>query len=398
MKNILSLTHTFVISSFLLGSFAMAADPKTTKDQDAAIPKVFRVYLGTYTGNGKSEGIYTCQLDLLSGKISSPRLASKAVNPSFLAIHPTLKWLYAVSEVEQQDGKKTGGIAAFAIDPKTGNLTELNRQASGGAGPCHLVVGGAGKNVLVANYSGGSIAVLPLAEDGKLEPASSVIQHEGSSVNRARQEKPHAHSINVDANNNFVFAADLGADKVFVYKFGATTGSIAPNDPPAAKLAPGSGPRHFAFHPSGRYAYVINELLSTITAFRYDPDAGVLTELQTISTLPADFKGENTTAEVQVHPSGKFLYGSNRGHNSIAMFTIDERTGELEPIGHQSTQGKTPRNFGVDPTGQYLLAANQDSDTVVAFRVNADSGKLEPTGQVLDVPMCVCVKFVPLDE
>jgi 6-phosphogluconolactonase len=251
----------------------------------------------------------------------------------------------------------------------------------------------------VANYGGGSVACLPVDAAGRLEPASSFLQHEGSGADPKRQAGPHAHSINLDAANRFAIAADLGLDKLFIDRFDAAKGTLTPNDPPFARVAPGSGPRHFAFHPDGRHGYVINEMACTVTAFDYDPERGALSEIQTISTLPEGTRGSNlSTAEVQVHPSGRFLYGSNRGHNTIAIFAIDAATGRLRPVGHQPTQGKTPRNFGIDPTGRYLLAANQDSGTVVVFRINPQTGQLEPTGQVAEVPKPVCVKFVPIGE
>jgi 6-phosphogluconolactonase len=351
------------------------------------------VYVGTYTGT-KSQGIYVFEMDLTSGATTPARLAGEAVNPSFVAIHPSQRFLYAVGEVSDFAGKKSGGVSAFAIDASTGNLTLLNQQSSGGAGPCHLVVDKAGKNVLVANYGGGSVAVLPIQADGKLGEASCFIQHTGKSVNPRRQEAPHAHSINLDAANHFAFVADLGLDKVLVYRFDAAKGTLTPNDPPAASVAPGAGPRHFAFHPGGRYAYVINEMGNTVTAFNYDAQKGVLTEIQTLSTLPQGYTEVSHTAEVQVHPSGKFLYGSNRGHDSIAVYSIDQNTGRLTLVGISSTQGKTPRNFGIDPTGTFLLAANQDSDNIVVFRIDPQTGELKPTGQVVEVPRPVCVKFM----
>ena len=352
-----------------------------------------RVYVGTYTG-GKSKGIYVVELDPATGALSAPVLAAQTANPSFLAIHPSHRFLYAVGELDNFKGKKGGAVTAFAIDPKTGKLTQLNQQSSRGNGPCHLVVDAKGKNVLVANYGGGSVAALPIDADGKLREASSFIQHKGSSVDRGRQEGPHAHSINLDAANHFAVAADLGLDKVLVYKFDADKGTLTPNAPPSASVPPGSGPRHFAFHPDRRHAYVINEMKSTVTAFDYDADNGVLKPVQTLSTLPEPVKG-NSTAEVQVHPSGKFVYGSNRGHNSIAIFTVDAKTGRLTAAGHQATGGKTPRNFGIDPTGKWLLAANQDSGTITVFRIDARTGKLEPTEHKAEVGMPVCVKFIP---
>jgi len=356
-----------------------------------------RVYFGTY-GQAKNEGIFVAELDLATGVVSEPRLAAQAINPSFLAFAPSRKFLYAVAEVSTLGGKQTGGVIAFAVDARTGRLKRLNEQPSQGAGPCYLVVDKTGKNVLVANYDGGTVAVLPIDEQGRLKPASCAIAHQGKSVNSERQEGPHAHSINLDAGNQFAFAADLGLDKILVYRFDAATGKLTPNAPPAALIAPGSGPRHFAFHPSGRFAYVINELGSTITVFWYDAESGVLSTIQTISTVPRDFKGTNYPAEVVVHPSGKFVYGSNRGHDSIAVFSVDAATGRLSPQGHEPTQGKNPRNFAVDPTGNYLLAANQDTDTVVVFRLDPSTGRLKPTGQTLKIHMPVCIKYVMLGK
>jgi 6-phosphogluconolactonase len=321
-------------------------------------------------------------------------LAGQVVNPSFLAIHPNRRFLYAIGEVGQFAGGKGGAVSAFAVDPESGKLTLLNQKSSRGPGPCHVVIDKSGANVLVANYGGGSVACLPIGEDGRLGDATSFIQHKGSSVNRQRQEGPHAHSINLDPANRFAFAPDLGLDKIMIYRLDAAGHLLTPNDPPAATVAPGSGPRHFDFHPNGRFAYAINELASTITAFEYDAERGTLQTIQTVTTLPEGFEGKSFTADVHVHPSGKFVYGSNRGHDSIAIFAVDSATGKLTPIGCESTQGKTPRNFGIDPTGAYLLAANQDTDNVVVLRIDAATGKLEPTGQSIRVPMPVCVKFL----
>jgi 6-phosphogluconolactonase len=247
----------------------------------------------------------------------------------------------------------------------------------------------------VANYGGGSVAALPIQGDGRLGPATAAIQHEGSGINPRRQEAPHAHSINLDRANRYAFAADLGLDRILVYRFDPARGTLAPHEPPSIAIAPGSGPRHFALHPGGRFAYVINEITLTVTAMEYDAGKGVLKEIQTVSTLPEGAAKNGSTAELQVHPSGKFLYGSNRGHDSIAIFAIDAATGRLTPAGHQPTGGKTPRNFGIDPTGSYLLAANQDSDTITVFRIDPQTGRLTPTGQTLEAPRPVCVKFMP---
>ena len=352
------------------------------------------VYIGTYT-RGESKGIYIYKMDLDSGALTPVGVIDAGPNPSFLAVHPDHRFLYAVNEIAEYEGEKTGSIAAFSIDPTTGRLDFLNRQTSQGALPCHLVVDAAGKNVLLANYIGGSVSVLPILDGGKLGRATSVRQHQGSSVNPSRQTGPHAHSINLDRANRFAVTADLGLDKVLVYRFEGATGKLTPNDPPSVSLKAGAGPRHFAFHPSKPYAYVINELDSTVTTFTYDSNLGVLESIQTLSTLPERFEGVSHTAEVQVHPSGRFAYGSNRGHDSIAMFKVDDATGKLTSIGHEPTGGKTPRNFGIDPSGRYLIAANQDSDTLVVFRIDPAAGRLQSTGIVIDVPAPVCVKMIP---
>jgi 6-phosphogluconolactonase len=382
---------TRIIICIALSLLALTALTTTTR---AADPAKLWVYIGTYTSGGVSKGIYLMELDTTTGALTSKGLAAETKDPSFLAIHPSKKYLYAVGEVAEFQGKQTGAVTAFSIDQQTGKLTPLNAQSSGGTGPCHVVVDKEGRCALVANYGGGSVASLPIQQDGKLGEPASVIQHKGSSVNKSRQEAPHAHSINVDPANHFAFAADLGLDKVIVYKLDTAKGTLTPNEPPAALVAPGSGPRHFAFHPSGKYAYVINEMLCTVTAFSYDPEKGVLKEIQTITTLPHEVKAGYSTAEVVVHPSGKFLYGSNRGHHSIAVFSIDETTGKLTAAGHQGEGIKTPRNFNVDPTGKFLLVANQDGDSVVVFRIDPQTGALKPTGSPVAVPKPVCVRFL----
>lgn len=352
------------------------------------------MYIGTYT-SARSKGIYLLDMDMETGALISRGVAAETPNPSFLALHPNQRFLYAANELSDFEGKKTGAVSAFAIDPKTRMLTLLNHQPSGTEGPCHVSMDRRGKHVLLANYGGGSVGVLPVQSDGRLGPLTASIQHTGSSVNKSRQEGPHAHSFNLDPANKFALAADLGTDKVMIYRFDSKTGTLALNDPAFASIAPGGGPRHLAFHPTGRYVYVNSEITSAVTAFQYDAEKGALTELHTLSTLPDGFPGENnSTAEIQVHPSGKFLYVSNRGHDSIAIFRIAPETGRLAPVGHESTQGKTPRNFGIDPTGKFLLAANQQSDTVVVFRIDPKTGKLTPTGHSVEVPSPVCVKFL----
>ena len=357
--------------------------------------KQFLVYVGTYTKKG-SEGIYVYRLDTSSGALEPVSKATGVENPSFLAIHPSRRYLYAVDEVREFKGQPGGAVSAFAIDPKTGDLTYLNQQLSRGAGPCHLSVDQTGKFVLAANYSAGSAAILPIRDDGRLGEATDVVQHQGSSVNPKRQKGPHAHSINLSPDNRFAFVADLGLDKIMIYQLDLGEGKLKPNDPPFAKVPPGAGPRHFAFHPNGKYAYVINELDNTMTAFAYDAARGALTEIQTLSTLPEGFDETSYCADVHVSPSGKFLYGSNRGHDSIVIFEIDEGTGKLSLVGHEPTQGKNPRNFAIDPTGAFLLAANQDSDSIVVFRIDEKTGKLTPTGHVAEVSMPVCLKLIPV--
>jgi 6-phosphogluconolactonase len=365
---------------------------------DAPPPRPIRAYVGTYTEGSASKGIYLIELDLASGKLTSRGLAGEAVNPSFVALHPGRAFLYAVNEVGDFQGEKTGAVTAFAIDPDQGTLTTLNQQSSKGSGPCHLTVDRDGHHVLVANYGSGSVAVLPIGGDGRLAEASAAIQHAGKGTNPRRQEGPHAHSINLDGENHFAVAADLGLDRLFVYKFDPKAGTLQPNTPPYAEVEPGSGPRHFAFHPNGRHAYVINEMANTVNAFRYDPGRGILNKVQTIPTLPEGFQGTSHTAEVRVHPTGRFLYGSNRGHDSIAVFSLDPETGLLLAQGHTPTQGKTPRNFAIDPTGRYLLAANQGSDSIVVFRIDPNRGTLEPAGSSVEVPRPVCIAFLPIDK
>jgi 6-phosphogluconolactonase len=360
----------------------------------SAEPGKFWVFVGTYT-DGKSKGIYRMEFDPATGKLSEPVLAAEVDNPSFLAVHPMHKYLYSANE---SSGDSAGSVTAFALDAKSGALTKLNRQSTIGNGPCHLVVDATGKNVLVANYGGGSVAVLPIGPDGKLAPASDFIQHKGKVFDQKRQGKPHAHSVNLDKANRFAAVADLGLDRIFFYKFDPVQGKLAPNDPPAAKVKDRSGPRHFAFHPDGKHAYVINEINCTVTAFEYDPDHGTLTEIQTIPTMPVAVARGHSTAEVVVHPSGKFLYGSNRGHDSLAVYTIEPGTGRLKNVEYKPTGGKTPRNFAVDPTGSYVLAENMSSDNIVVFRVDSATGALEPTGQVVEVPKACCVKFVPVEK
>lgn len=375
----------------LIGASLLTSRPAEGSQRNDTTGELF-VYVGTYT-DGESKGIYVLRMDPRTGQLSEPTLAAEARSPSFLAVHPSKRVLYAVNEVGGGAGRKGGAVSAFAIGTD-GSLTLLNEQSSGGAGPCFVSVDESGSHVLVANYGGGSVAVLPIDEDGRLKSASATVQHEGSSVDPKRQQGPHAHSINPDPTNQFALAADLGLDRILVYRFDTKAGTITPHQPPDARVEPGAGPRHLAFHPNGRFAYVMNELQSTVTAFEWDAAGGTLHALQTLPTVPEDFSDTNHTADVQVHPSGRFVYGSNRGHDSIAIFAVDEANGRLSPVGDQATGGKTPRHFGIDPSGSYLLAANQDSDSIVVFRIDQQSGRLTPTGVRVDVPSPVCVRFV----
>ncbi len=348
------------------------------------------VYVGTFTGND-SEGIYLFEMDPQTGKWTGKGLAAKVDDPSFVAIHPDRKHLYAVGQMTDAEGNRVAAVSAFSIDTATGKLSLLNQQPSGGDEPCHVSVDPSGKVVLVANYGGGNVASFPLLENGSLGERQGFQQHSGSGPNENRQRAPHAHSINVDPSGQFALAADLGIDQIRIYRLGPN-GALEENDPASAALRGGAGPRHLAFHPRDPFVYVINELDSTITAFSFDPDQGRLDELQTLSTLPGDFSGTSTTAEVLVHPSGRFLYGSNRGHDSIVVYRIDAQ-GKLETVGHESTRGEHPRNFGIDPTGQFLFVANRNTHNIVAFSIDQKTGELTATGDTYSVNMPVCLRF-----
>jgi 6-phosphogluconolactonase len=385
---------TASLLAFLFLAVCAGAAPATHKDK-------YFVYVGTYTEEGSaSKGIYAYRFDSHKAQLTPVGLAAPTINPSFLAVHPNHRFLYAVNEVTNYHGQKSGAVSAFAIERATGKLTLLNEVASKGADPCYITVDKTGKYVLVANYTGGSVAVFPVLEDGRLGEASAFVQHTGHGTNPERQEAPHAHSIDLSADNRFAIVDDLGLDESLVYSFDSAMGSLTLNDKAAAtpaKAGPGAGPRHFVLHPNGRFAYVINEMQSSVSVFRYDGADGILHPLQTISTVPKDFAGHNDDAEIQVHPSGKFLYASNRGHDSIAVFAIDADKGTLTVIEYASTKGKTPRSFEIDPTGSLLFAANEKSDNIVVFRIDPQSGRLAPTGQVLEVAEPVCVKFVPIE-
>src|SRR5580693_1729579 len=352
------------------------------------------VYVGTYTDHG-SKGIYVYRFDSSAGKMTSLGLATEAVEPSFLTAGSSRRFLYAVNETDIFNGQPTGAVSAFAIQSETGKLSLLNQVSSRGASPAHITLDRTGKYALVSNYTGGSVAVFPVLKDGRLGEATSFVQHKGSSVNPERQEGPHAHAIALSPDNRFAVVADLGLDELLVYSFDSAKGTLGAN-PQVAKASPGAGPRHLAFSADGRFLYVINELQSTVVTYSYNATTGALHELQTISTLPKTFSGNNTAAEIEIHPSGKFLFASNRGDDGIAVFAIDSATGTLTNVENDPISGKTPRNFAIDPTGSWLLAANQDSDNIVVFRIDQKTGHLTPTGDVFQVPSPTCLKFVTL--
>ena len=351
-----------------------------------------RVYVGTYTrGDTGSEGIYRAELDVASGELTVRGVAARAANPSFLALSADGGRLYAVSEVSDHDGAPQGATAAYRVGAD-GALAPLGWQRTGAPGPCHVAVHPSGALAFAANYAGGALTMYRCAADGALGERLLTLHHEGRSVDPERQQEPHPHSVNLSPDGAFLYVPDLGIDRIVSYRIDAAAGTLTAAG--SAALAPGSGPRHFTFHPRGRVAYVINELASTITALAYDAADGGLTELQTVSTLPAGFAGSSHCADIHVHPSGRFVYGSNRGHDSIAIFAVGG-DGRLDPVGHEPTQGSTPRNFTLDPSGALLLAANQRSDSIVSFRVDPDSGRLQPTGHRAAVPAPVCLVPVP---
>jgi 6-phosphogluconolactonase len=347
------------------------------------------VYFGTHSA-GPGIGFSVAHFDTDTGALTQPRFLTEAVEPAYFVIHPDGRHLYTCNS------GSPGGVSAYEIDRATGQLTLLNKEPSGGGDASYVCLDQTGRFVLVANYEGGNIAVFALQPDGRIGGRTAFAQHTGSSVDPKRQTHAYAHSIIVDPTNRFALVADLGLDRLFVYRFDEKNGSLRPNDPPFATVRPGSGPRHVKFHPNGRWVYLISEMGCTVTAFNWDSDHGALTEFQTISTLPADFKGASTCAEIKVHPNGRFLYGSNRGHDSLAVFAIDSTTGRLAPLEYVSTRGKIPRNFTFDPTGRWILCTNHGSDNAVVFRVDATTGRLTPTGQPVSVPSPFCERFLPV--
>ena len=384
MKQIVGLILASILGPLLLNS-------QNTAGRNPRGEESYQVYVGTYSRQG-SKGIYSSRFSSTTGTLSPPVLVAETENPSFLATDPSGRFLYAVNEIGNYDGKNAGSVSAYSIDPSGGSLKFLNKVTSKGTIPCHLVVDKTGKCLIVANYGSGSVAAFPIKPDGSLGEASAFVQHEGSGVN-TRQKGPHAHMVQLSADNRFILVPDLGADQVITYRLDPAKGSLVA-EPTATHGTPGLGPRHLAFNPQGKFDYLINEMGSAVTAFRFNASSGRLTPLQTISTLPKEFAGTNNSAEIEVHPSGKFVYASNRGDNSIAMFSADTKTGRLTATGRVPTGGKTPRNFTIDPTGAYLLAANQDSGTILTFRIDQATGKLTPTGEQASVPQPVCLLFM----
>jgi 6-phosphogluconolactonase len=400
------MTH-FLLSGFFVVMFSMqtANGAQATEESatNADLTHQTLAYIGTYTG-GKSQGIYVFRLETQNPEAAQDvslvplGLAVETPSPAFLEIDAKRRLVFAVNETGEFNGQPTGGVSAFSVDSATGKLKLLNQQSSMGSGPCHLVLDRAGRYVFVANYGSGSVAVLPIGADGRLGEVTDFVQHKGKSINPQRQEGPHAHCVTLDPANRFLFVCDLGLDKVMIYRFDAQKGKLTPNEPAFASIAPGAGPRHMVFRPDGRFAYVVNELNSTITAFAYDASAGALQELQTVSTLPADFAGSNTCAEIAIHPSGKYVYASNRGHDSVALFRADGDKGTLTYVVAQSTGGKTPRHFGIHPAGTYLAIANQNSNTLLLCRVDETNGRLKPSGVLAEAPTPSCIQFLPPAE
>jgi len=348
------------------------------------------VFVGTYTTHG-SKGIYAYRFDAATGKLNSLGLAAETPQPSFVVASRDGKFLYAANEMQDFDAQKSGAVSAFAIEAD-GKLKLLNQLASRGADPAHITLDHTG-NLIAANYTGGNITVFPIEQNGGLGQATDFVQHKGSSVNRERQEAPHPHEVVMSPDNRFVLVPDLGLDEIVIYPFNSAKGKLGTAH--SVKVAPGSGPRHLAFSKDERFVYLLTEMKSEVVAYSYEKSTGGLKELQTISSLPADFKGENTGAEIEVHPSGQFLYASNRGdNNSVAVFAIDPKSGKLKLEQIESTQGKTPRHFAIDPTGKWLLAENQDSDSIVIFKIDTKSGHLTASGQPVQIGSPTCIEFV----
>ena len=391
------------VGVLLLGFFAASAGGPRAMAAPAkgmTTASAYFVYVGTYTGP-TSKGIYGFRFDPKTGQFTSTGLVAELPNPAWLVTDPQHRFLYAATEMGPEPGadnyKKNGSISSYSINPKTGVLTFLNKVDAGGGGSCHLVVDKMGKMLFVANYGSGNVASFAIKADGSIGERTGFDQHTGSSIDPARQTGPHAHEVVLSPDNRFLFVPDLGMDQIKVYRVDAAKGTFTPNDPPFATVKAGLGPRHFTFGRGAKFAYAICEMGSSVVVFAYDPAKGALTPLQTISTLPSDFKGEDNSAEIEVGRSGQFLYASNRGSDSITVFAIDPIKGTLTKVQVVPTQGKIPRNFAIDPTGKYLVAGNQKSDQMVVFDVDQNDGQLKPAGQVVDAPAPVSILFVPAD-
>jgi 6-phosphogluconolactonase len=373
----------------LLCSVVSASAMHATENSNS--PGSSIAYVGGYTDK-EGKGIYAFRFNSQTGELFPLGLAVETPNPSFIVLHPTGKYLYAVGFTGPLTGPRIGLVSAFAVDPVSSKLMLINQQSSGGGGPVRITIDQAGTHVFVANYGTGSVCVLPVEADGRLDTATALMQHTGSGPNPSRQDQPHAHSVVLDPAERFAFACDLGIDKVMIYKFDAVSGTLEHHG--SVSLTPGSGPRHLAFSPDGNFAYIISEMLSTITVFRYDSTEGKLTEIQTISTLPSDWKGTNTAAEVHVHPSGKFVYASNRGNDSLATYRTAP-DGKLSLVGLTPCGGKTPRFFTLDSTGTWLLCAHQNSGTIAVFKIDPDTGLPKQTGAPISVPNPTCIVLRP---
>lgn len=352
------------------------------------------LYVATFTDHGSGRGIYTYRFDPLTGRLVPLGLAAETSNPEFIAVHPNRQFLYAVNFVSTYREQAAGSVSAFAIDRSNGSLKLLNQVSAHDIGPAHITVDHTGKYVLVANYPRGSVAVFPVLTNGGLGEPSAFVQHKGSSVDPQRQRGPHAHGVEMSPDNRFLLVADLGMDQLLVYPFDAARGTLG--TPRIVAIDPGSGPRHLTFSRNGKFVYLLNELRSTISVFSYHATDGALALLQTISTLPPDFSGKTTAGEIVIHPSGRFLYASNRGNDTIAVFAVDDKLGTLSSIDHTPTGGKTPRSFTIDPPGKWLLAANQDSNNIVTFRIDAKSGRISPTGQPVEISAPACIELLAL--
>lgn len=350
------------------------------------------LFIGAYTSD-RNRGISSARFDPATGKLSDWKLAAETPNPTFLTLHPSGKYLFAINEIGNFEGQRAGSVCAFEVDAAGGTLKPLNRVSSKGPGPCHVSTDRTGRMLMIANYGGGSVASYKIGADGRLSEAVSFHQHEGKGANPRRQEGPHAHCIYPSPGNRFAVSCDLGTDEVHIYAMDVKSGSITPSS--KAKIADGAGPRHFAFHPNGKWAYVINELASTVTACHWEEAGGQLKPFASVSTLPADYAGAaaNSTAEVVVHPNGRWLYGSNRGKDDIAVFELD-REGKPALVQSAPVQGQMPRNFNLDPSGRWLLAANQKSDNIIVFAIDERTGQLKPSGQGMTVGAPVCLRWL----